>query len=352
MASTKKFTCLIMLATLLFSCKNNQDKLDKDISMPVSVMEVEPSGIKKYIEVNGNVAPLKKAELKAEVSGLYQIQINPRTHRAFKLGDYVEAGKTLVKLEDKEFENNIKMESLKLNLEVSKQTYDKQKSLYDKGGVTLSDLKRAEIEYINAKYSYEDATIRLEKLNIMAPFSGIIVELPYHTPGVRINAGTSISTMMDYSNLIMEVDFPEKNLADLRIEQNVQVTNYTLPDDTLAAKISQLSPAVNPDTRSFNGIITVKNPDLLLRPGMFAKARVIISSVDSTIVLPKDIILIKERGYTIFVADKGLARERIISFGLENPNEVQIVSGLDIGENVVIKGFETLRNNAKIKVVK
>lgn len=352
MTLTKKFTYLVLLLTLLLSCKKNQDELDKDISLPVSVMEVKPSGIKKYIEVTGNVAPQKKAQLKSEVSGLYQIQINPRTKRAFKLGDYVEAGKSVVKLVDKEFENNVKMESLKLNLEVSKQTYNKQKSLYDKGGVTLSDLKRAEIDYINAKYSYEDATIRLEKLNIRAPFSGIIVELPYHTPGVRVDAATAIATMMDYSNLIMEVDFPEKDLADLSTGQHVQVINYTLPDDTLTARISQLSPAVNPDTRSFKGLITVKNPDLLLRPGMFAKANVIVSSLDSAVVLPKDIILSKERGHAIFVVEKGLARERIISFGLENPNEVQITSGLDIGERVVIKGFETLRNNAKIKVVK
>ncbi len=352
MAPTKKFTFLVLLASLLFSCKKNQDGLDKDISMPVSVMEVKPSGIKNYIEVNGNVAPLKKAELKTEVSGLYQIQMNPRTNRAYKLGDYAEAGKILVKLIDKEFENNLKMESLRLNLEVSKQTYDKQKSLYDKGGVTLSDLKRAEIEYINAKYSFEDAAIRLEKLNIRVPFPGIIVELPYHTPGVRVDAGAAIATMMDYSNLIMEVDFPEKDLANLRTGQKVQVTNYTLPDDTLTAQISQLSPAVSPDTRSFKGLITVKNPDLLLRPGMFAKANVIISNVDSTVVLSKDIILTKERGHTVFVVEKGLVHERIVSFGLENPDEVQITSGLEIGESVVIKGFETLRDNAKIKVVK
>jgi membrane fusion protein, multidrug efflux system len=352
MAPTKKFIFLVLLASLLFSCKKNQDGLDKDISMPVSVMEVKPSGIKNYMEVNGNVAPLKKAELKTEVSGLYQIQMNPRTNHAYKLGDYAEAGKILVKLIDKEFENNIKMESLHLNLEVSKQTYDKQKSLYEKGGVTLSDLKRAEIEYINAKYSFEDASIRLEKLNIRVPFPGVIVELPYHTPGVRVDVGTAIATMMDYSNLIMEVDFPEKELANLHTGQKVQVTNYTLPDDTLTAQISQLSPAVSPDTRSFKGLITVKNPDLLLRPGMFAKADVIISSVDSTVVLSKDIILTKERGHTIFVVEKGLVRERIVSFGIENPDEVQITSGLKIGESVVIKGFETLRDNAKIKVVK
>lgn len=352
MTHLKKLTLAALMATLLFACKNNEAQLDSEISLSVSVMEVEPSGIQKFIQVNGNVAPLKKAQLKTEVSGKYQLQINPKKGREYALGDYVEAGSVIVKLVDKEFENGIKMESLELNLEVSEQTHDKQKSLYDKGGATLSELKRAEVEYINAKYNYEDANLRLEKLNIRAPFSGIIVELPYNTTGVKVDAGLMIASMMDYSNLIMEVDFPEKDLTTLQSGQEVLVTNYTFPEDTLMAKITQLSPAIDPESRSFKGVITVKNPDLLLRPGMFVSANVVVTSIDSTIVLPKDMILSKERGNTVFVIVKGIAQERIVKFGLENPTEVQILSGLTIGERVVIKGYETLRSQAKVKVVK
>ena len=60
----------------------------------------------------------------------------------------------------------------------------------------------------------------------------------------------------------------------------------------------------------------------------------------------------KQRGNTVFVIKKGLAEERILNFGLENPDEVQIVSGLEKNERLVIKGYETLRNRSKVKVVK
>jgi len=128
--------------------------------------------------------------------------------------------------------------------------------------------------------------------------------------------------------------------------------NYTIPDDTLSGKIAQLSPAIDPDTRSFKAIVEINNPEFLMRPGMFAKGEIIVASLDSAIVIPKDIILSKQRGNTVFVINKGLAQERIISFGLENPEEVQIISGLEKNDRLVIKGFETLRNRSKVKVVK
>lgn len=85
---------------------------------------------------------------------------------------------------------------------------------------------------------------------------------------------------------------------------------------------------------------------------MFAKGEIVVARVDSAIVIPKNVILSKQRGNTIFVVDKGLAQERMITLGLENPNEVQVISGLEQNDRLVVKGFETLRNRSKVKVVK
>ena len=67
---------------------------------------------------------------------------------------------------------------------------------------------------------------------------------------------------------------------------------------------------------------------------------------------PKEIVVSKQKGNYVFVVEKGIAYEREIQIGLENPKQVQVVSGLKVGENVVVKGYETLRNESKIKVVK
>ncbi|OQX75162.1 MAG: hypothetical protein B6D64_12190 [Bacteroidetes bacterium 4484_276] len=348
----KKILTLLLIAAILMACNENPTELNKDISVPVSVIEVKPKSIEKYISTTGTVTPVKEVGQKSEITGKYKLLTNPSTGRPYALGDYVKKGDEIILLEDKEYENNIKLSSLELHLEISKQTFEKQKSLYDKGGVTLSELKNAEIEFINAEYSHEDAMIRLQKLKITAAISGVIVELPYFTPGTKVEANTLMVKLMDYSKLHMELNLAEKNINTIRVGQNIRIMNYTIPDDTLSGKISQLSPAIDPDTRSFKVLVNINNPGLLLRPGMFAKGEIIVAALDSAIVIPKDIILSKQRGNTVFVINKGLAEERVISFGLENPEEVQVISGLDKNDRLVIKGFETLRDRSKVKVVK
>ena len=348
----KRLITFIIALTVLTACNNEEKDLNKDISVPVSVMDLKLQSIEKYIETTGTVNPVKEVNQKSEIAGKYNLLINPATGKKYSLGDYIKEGEEIIRLEDKEYENNIKITSQELKLEISKQVFEKQQSLYEKGGVTLSELKNAEIEYINSKYSYTDALIRLDKMQIKAPFSGVIVDLPYYTPSTKVEANSLMFKLMDYSKLYLEISLAEKDLAFVKTGQKVKITNYTIPEDTLSGIISQISPAINADTRSFKTVININNSDLLMRPGMFAKGEIIVASVDSTIVIPKNVILSKQRGNTVFVVDKGLAQERVVSFGLENPDEVQIISGLKKSDRLVIKGFETLRNRSKVKVIK
>ncbi|MFN8207899.1 MAG: efflux RND transporter periplasmic adaptor subunit [Bacteroidales bacterium] len=343
---------IFLTGILLISCNNNPENQGSDITIPVTVAEVKSGTIEKYIDITGAVKPVKEVQLKSEIAGNYILKINPATGKPFVLGDKVNAGSVIIELEDKEYENTVKLNSLKLNLEITRQVFEKQQSLYDKGGVTLSELKNAEINYINANYSYEEALLRIQKMNVRAPFSGVIIDLPYYTPGVKIDAGASLVKLMDYGSLHLEVNFPEKTMGEIKTGQLVRVTNYTLPDDTLKGSVTQLSPAIDPETRSYKGLILISNPSLKLRPGMYVKGEVVVASAKNAIVIPKDIIISKQRGNSVFVVEKGIAFERVVEFGLENPNEVQIVSGLKLNEQLVVKGFETLRDQSKVKEMK
>jgi membrane fusion protein (multidrug efflux system) len=348
----EKIVTFIISVLLITSCNRQQQDLGKDITIPVTVTEVKPGTIEKFIDITGVVQPVKEVQLKAEITGNYVLKVNPGSGKPYALGDRVEADREIIELEDKEFENNIKLNSLKLNLEITKQVFDKQQSLYDKGGVTLSELKNAEINYINASYSYEDALLRLQKMHVKAPFSGVIIDLPYYTPGVKVDANILLAKIMDYSKLFLEVNLPEKTMGETKSGQVVRITNYTLPNDTLLGTVSQLSPAIDAETRSYKGLILVNNPRLLLRPGMYVKGEIVVASAENAIVVPKEIIISKQRGNSVFVVEKGIAYERIVEFGLENPQEVQIISGLKMNEQLVVKGFETLRDRSKVKEMK
>jgi membrane fusion protein, multidrug efflux system len=333
-------------------CKNQQTDAATEVAVPVSVLDIRLSSIEEFIETNGTVYPTREVELKSEMSGKYLLQNNPRTGRPWSLGDRVNAGDLIVKFDDAEYVNGIQIDSKKLNVEVATNAYNQEKSLFDKGGVTQVELKSSESSLINARYTYAAAELQMAKMLVKAPFEGVIVDLPFYTIGNKLTTGISLVKIMDYKKLYMEFQLPEKDLIHISVNQKVRVLNYALPDDTLYGLISQLSPAISPDTRNFKGALTILNDDLKLRPGSYIKAEIITQRKDSTIVIPKSIIVSRQRGKTVYIIDQNTAMERVITTGLENPDSVEIIKGLQKNERVVIQGFETLGNRSKVKIVR
>ncbi len=350
----KNIKLLIILAVVAvaFSCNNEQSSETTDLAVPVSVENIKLKSIQQFINTTGSAMARSETELNSEIAGDYFVQVNPRTGRKFQLGDRIEKGQVIIKLEDAEYVNGLTMESKKLNLEISEQEYEKQKSLYEKGGVTLRELRNSEVSTINAKYDFERAEIQLAKMQVVAPFSGVIVDLPYYTEGVRIAANQSVVKLMGYSKMYVEINLPEKNLSDVKIGQEVVITNYTLTEDTIKGKVSELSPIISNETRTFHGKLEIDNPDLKLRPGMFVRANIITAQKDSAVVIPKDIIMSGSRGKYVFVVGRNSAADdRRITTGISNQDEIEILEGLKANDRLIIKGFETLRDNSKVKVI-
>ena len=194
MISMKKFksTPPVILAVLLAltSCKQPSMEVNTTIEVPVDVFEITTSSIEEFVSTTGTVYPMKEVSLSSEITGEYILQVNTSTGKAFALGDYVKAGTAIIKLEDEEYVNDLRIRSKEVDLEISKLEYEKQQALYEKGGVTLRDLKNSEIALINTEYDTESSRINLAKMSLNAPFSGIIAELPFFTRGTRVAANT------------------------------------------------------------------------------------------------------------------------------------------------------------------
>lgn len=350
----KKFltrSSLFLITIASMSCGNERSDIQTDIKIPVSVESIKPRSISRYIETTGTVYSSKEASMKAEHAGIYRIQRNPATGRPFALGDMVKKGQVLIRIEDREFVNSLQLDSKKLNLDLAENNLAKQKSLYEKGGVTQTDLKNAEIGHVNAKYSYENAEIQLAKLAVRAPFDGVIVELPYNTDGVQIEQGQELFKIMEYDHLLMDVKLPEKHLSEVVPDQLVQITNYNTGKDTIEGKISQISPAIDAETRTFHSVLEINNSNRLLRPGMFIKAAILSEKRDSTIVIPKETIISRQDGKVVFIVENGIATEKKITTGLETMEEIEVTSGLKVNDRLVVSGFETLRNKSKVSVL-
>ena len=349
----KLLTPIALFALLgLSACNNQSSNAETDLAIPVSVEDIKLGSIEQTISSTGTVTALQQTTLATETSGNYLLKTNPKTGRRFALGDLVEKGQIIVEIQDEEYLNSIGLEAKELNLKIAEQTYEKQKSLFDKGGVTQSELSNAQVSAVNARDSYDLAKIQLEKMYVRAPFRGVITSLPTYTQGTRVTSGTEVVSLMSYDKLLLEVNLPEKYINDIQRGQDIRVMNYTLPNDTLHGHVAELSPAISTETRTFLGKLEVDNPKLLLRPGMFVQTEVILDRKDSVVVIPKDVVISNRRGKTVFIVTQGSAEEKQLTFGYEDKDRVEITSGLKANDRLVVKGFETLRNRSKVKIVK
>jgi len=333
-------------------CRNQEQNLNADVEIPVSIETTRLRPIEEFISTTGTAFPKGEIMLKSKINASYFLERNPESGKSWQLGDRIKAGALIARLEDKEYVNSIKLETNQLNLELTETELRKQESLYEKGGVTLKELKTAGINYENAKTTVENSMLQLDKTRVIAPIDGVIVDLPYYTQSTQVETGSVIAKIMDYQVMYMDVQLPEKYIAVIKPGQVVRLTNYTIPEDTIIGSITQLSPAINPDTRTFKGNISIINPRYLMRPGMFVKADIVTDRRDSVIVIPKSIILSRQKGKTVFVIDRGVAQERIIETGLENTYNVEVVRGVTRNEQIVTSGFETLSNKSKVKIIK
>ncbi len=349
----KLYHSVILFALLgLVACNNQSADSVAEIAIPVSVEDLKLGFIEQTISTTGTVTATQEATLTTEMAGRYMLVTNSRTGKPFMLGDQVTKGQVIVELQDEEYVNSLGMEAKELNLKISEQNYTKQESLFDKGGVTQSELSNAEVSAVNARDSYELAKIQLEKMKVRAPFNSVITKLPYFTQGNRVASGTEVVSLMSYEKLQLEVNLPEKYINQLEQGQQVRVMNYTLPEDTLQGEVKALSPAISTETRTFTGKLSIDNDELKLRPGMFVQAEIILDRKDSVIVIRKDVIISNQRGKTVFIVEQGTAEQKQVTLGYEDQDRVEITSGLKANDRLVVKGFETLRARSKVKIIK
>ncbi|MDR1646168.1 MAG: efflux RND transporter periplasmic adaptor subunit [Tannerellaceae bacterium] len=341
---------LLLPALLLAACNNQPQGETNDIATPVSVLELKKGSISQLIHTSGTARPVYGADLVAQMSGNYLLGTNPQTGRPFRLGDRLTKGQSVIRLEDEEYVNSIAIHAKELDLEIAEQEQVKQTALYEKGGVTLSEMRNTEVRVTNARYAVENARLNLQKMDIQAPFDGVIVDLPHYTHGVKVEQGKPMLSLMDYGRMYLEVNLPESAISYVKAGQAVHITHYTLPEDTLTGVVDELSPAISAETRTFKGKIHIHNSSLLLRPGMFVKADIVVDKADSSIIIPKEVIQTSRNRKYVYVVEKNTALLRDIRTGLEDETHAQVVDGLKENDNLVVKGFEILRENSKVKV--
>jgi RND family efflux transporter MFP subunit len=209
----------------------------------------------------------------------------------------------------------------------------------------------------------EAVTLALQELQytqIEAPVDGVVSKKQVEV-GQSISPNVTLLQLAATDALYFEASVPELQATSLRAGQKVDLRVDALKGDqgslysnskaqAIEASVERVVPVVDQQTRSFTVRVTVPQHASLM-PGMFARGSVIVARHEKAISVPRDTLVEKGGGQTVFVVEDGVARARPVSTGVVDGNAVQIIKGLAVGDQVVTAGQQTLADGDQVRVV-
>lgn len=157
-------------------------------------------------------------------------------------------------------------------------------------------------------------------------------------------------TLMDISKVKVKVEVPERDIAKLIVGQKVEVRVDPYPGRVFSGKVRRINPAADPMARTFEVEVELPNPDMALRPGMFARVKITVQEKEDVTLVPISSLIEEGGSPQVFVVKGERAYRRPVKLGLRNESYAEVI-GLKEGEKVVTVGKENLRDGCRIEVV-
>ncbi len=329
--------CVLLPLLALSGCTpagNPADSAARPTPQVVAVPAVQET-VSETLSQIGSLTPNEQIEIKAEVDGTIE-QIN------FFEGEKVEAGRLLVKLD--ETKSAASLHEAEANYALSKSNYERAKELLDSRLIS-----HQEFDQTSASFAANDAAVQLRRRNlkdsvIRAPFEGI-VSTRMVSPGQVISRNTTLTWLVDLDPVKVEINVPERFLSQVLPGQDIAVKVAAWPGEVFSGKVFFVAPYVDPETRTLLVKASLPNPDLKLKPGMFASMDLTLQVRTNAIIIPETAInqvLDGNRAVIMVVDANNMAQKRPIKIGLRLERRVEVVEGLEPGELVIVEGLQKI----------
>lgn len=316
----------------------------------VTTMKVDDSTWQSELSATGSLRAIKGVNITTELAGMVQtIDFTP--------GSPVKENQRLVQLNaDTEL---AQLHALQANAELAKITYTRDKAQYAVHAVSkqILDNDAANLKNLDAQVQ-QQATL-VAKKSIKAPFSGFL-GINQINPGQYLNPGDAVVTLQTLDPLYVDFFLPQQNLAQLQVNQTVLVTTEAYPHQVFEGKITTINPLVDPATRNVEVEATLKNPKLQLKPGMFVEVSVVTGKPQSFLTVPQTAISFNPYGAIVFIIRESgkdkqgkpilIANQHFVKTGETRGEQVQILQGLQKGDEIVTSGQLKLKNGSLIVV--
>jgi len=328
------------------------------MSFPVEVEKVGVQSLIFSVNAVGAVEAFEKVQVTSRVAGIVDKVM-------FSEGSYVNPGDALVEIEPERYT---------LTVESAQATYDRALaskadaeaglkrreavSVQNPGLIPGEELEtwRTKVRLAAADVAQTQAALNQAKLNlrdayVRAPFGGAVQTRTVQT-GQYVQVGTVLATLVRRDPLLLRFRVPEKDAAQLR---SGMVAEFKVRDNPKAysAVLTHIAASADEASRMVEVTGQVReSSDPTLRPGSFVELTIPVSKPRQAPVIRQTAIRPSERGFIAFVVEDDTAKERILTIGMRTiDGQAEVLSGLEVGESLVVRGAESLQNGFPVRVV-
>lgn len=330
-----------------------------DEAVPVSATTVERERVVRELDLTGTLRSPRRARLAPDVEGRV-------TALMVEAGDRVEAGDTLLRLDDELDRIELRraeaeLDETRVGLGEAERRLREARELAERNNIGRSELaeRQAEVRRLEAVRNRREAerdllAARIERHVLRAPFAGVIHRREV-TLGERGGPERTALELVSTTPLHLELEIPQREYGVVVAATRAQVRFAAIPDVLMAGEIQAVVPVSAEDSRTFQARMVFANVEQRLIPGMSARVRLRIDTGRDEVVIPRDALIRYPDGRTtvwrIEAGDDGpVAREQRVRTGLAFGDRQALVEGLDPEATIVTVGNESLRDGQRVRV--
>jgi membrane fusion protein (multidrug efflux system) len=290
------------------------------------------------IEATGQVEAIQSIELRPDVEG--RIVEIPATE-----GTEVAAGAALVKIDDQELKAQVA--KAEADRDLARQALARTRDLLNQKASSTSDLEKAEATARSTQAELDLLTLRLGRTTVRAPFAGVVGQRLVSL-GDYVTTSTRLVSLQTVNPQRVAFTVPERFATRLKRGQRVAFRVASLTGREFEGVVDFVDPVVQLPGRTILIKAVVPNPRRELAAGMFAEARLATEVRPRAVVVPEDALLPLQGAFFVWVSKDSKATRRQVGIGVRTPGFVEVKSGVDAGEQVVVGGQERLFEGATL----
>jgi multidrug efflux pump subunit AcrA (membrane-fusion protein) len=406
----RTFACsaaLVLELALMCSCSKQEEKEAEPVA-PVEVAVARTDSIQRILSAEGVLRALDQSSVMPKISA-------PVSKFFVNRGDHVRKGQLLATLENRDLAaavvdskgayeqaaanyRNVSsatvpdevvkaqadVQAARQQMDAAKKLLDSREQLFKEGAVARrlvdeaavayaqargqfetaqkhldslqavgrhEEVKGAQAQVESAKGKYEAAQAQLSYSEVRSPISGVVADRAIFA-GEMAGAGTPLLTIVDVSSVIARVNMPQAEAAHVRVGQAARVVATGGSVET-RGKVTVVSPAIDPQSTTVEIWIQAPNPGERLRPGGTVRVEIAAETIPNAVVVPPAALLPSDEGAVLMVVGPdSVGRLRKAQIGVRTADKVQILSGAQAGDRVVVSGGAGLPDGAKLKIEK